>query len=178
MNRVLIVGGGFAGLAALRKLAGSKLKLKISLIDKRKQAQFLPMLPDVLGRGITTDSLSYNFTDLAKRLNIDFVNEEVLSVDLENRQLATRKQAREYDYLLLASGSSTNFYGQEQIASARANDERIVLLVPFGKCQRPPQSPDQRIRLRRADHDHRPADFLTCIADRKRRPADPCKVRL
>ncbi|MFC1699759.1 NAD(P)/FAD-dependent oxidoreductase [Candidatus Omnitrophota bacterium] len=118
MNRVMIVGGGFAGLAALQKLAGSKLKLKISLIDKRKQAHFLPMLPDVLGRGITTDSLSYNLADLCKKLKVEFVNAEVVSVDLEKRQLITRQQALEYDYLLLAAGSSTNFYGQEQIENA------------------------------------------------------------
>jgi len=115
MAGIIIIGGGFAGLAALKKLAKSGLGLNITLIDKKAQSDFLPELPDVIGRLISPEFLTYDIRDLAKKIKFDFINEQVLSVDLSKQEVSTPTQKRNYDYLIIASGSETNFYDQEDV---------------------------------------------------------------
>lgn len=114
MIKVLILGGGFAGLAALLRLVPEK-GLDITLVDKSGESNFPPMLPDVIGRGINADFLTFKIEDLRKRFKFNFINDEVNSVDLKVRQVKTSKYSLNYDYLIIATGSETNFYGQQYI---------------------------------------------------------------
>ncbi|MFA5272314.1 MAG: FAD-dependent oxidoreductase, partial [Candidatus Omnitrophota bacterium] len=111
----IIIGGGFAGLTASRKLAAHKDIFEVTLLDKKNGFDFLPSLPDSIGRGITPGSLTYNIESISRRKGFEFINEEVSGLDLDKRKVFTEKRNLEYDYLIIASGSETNFYGNENI---------------------------------------------------------------
>jgi len=115
MKRVLIIGGGFGGLTAASILCKSSLRLDVTLIDKKLSSDFLPNLPDVIGRGMNPEFLTCKIEALGKEYGFKFINEEVVSVSLEKKQAQTASGVLNYDYLIIASGSETNFYGNENI---------------------------------------------------------------
>jgi NADH dehydrogenase len=112
---VLIIGGGFGGISAAYRLSEFRKNLDITLIDKKEVSDFLPTMPDCLGRGIKPEFLSFKIENAAKRLGINFINEEVVAVNLDKKEVLTKKGSLGFDYLLIASGSETNFYGNENI---------------------------------------------------------------
>ena len=115
MNRVLIIGGGFGGLAAAKRLSSSGLDIYGVLIDQKQTSDFLPTLPDCLGRGIRPEHLSYPLESICKKIGFKFVNGKVTSADLQKREVSVGNIRFNYDYLIVASGSETNFYGNENI---------------------------------------------------------------
>ena len=102
-------------MAAAYRLFKARKNLEVTLIDKKWSSDFLPTLPDCIGRGINPESLSYKIESAAKRFGFRFIYEEVISVGLEKKQAYTASGAIDYDYLIIASGSETNFYGNENI---------------------------------------------------------------
>lgn len=115
MQKVIIVGGGFGGLSAAGVFAKARGEVEVTLVDQRESCDFLPMLPDVLGRGVPVSCLRYNLQDAAARLNFKFVNRHVESIDTSRKEVLTSGGALGYDYLIVASGSETNFYNNENI---------------------------------------------------------------
>jgi NADH dehydrogenase FAD-containing subunit len=115
MNKILIIGAGFAGLSAANRLSQSGLKLDITLIDKRETADFLPLLPDCIGRGINPEFLTLKIEEAGRILGFQFIKGELTAVDLEKRKAVTRLESLSYDFLIIASGSETNFYGNDNI---------------------------------------------------------------
>jgi len=114
MNKVVIIGGGFAGLAAAETLRRSR-GVEVVLVDRRTTFDFLPMLPDVIGERAGPDLLTYRLDELTRRLGFSFVHDTVLAADLAERRVKTAGGALDYDYLLIASGSETDFHGQTEI---------------------------------------------------------------
>lgn len=108
----MIIGAGFAGLSAARKLANSAggLGLEIALFDKKGFSDFLPLIPDCIGRGINPQFLACDIAKFCRKLKINFVKEEVVSVNLESKCVFTSSTDCVYDYLIIASGSQTNFF--------------------------------------------------------------------
>lgn len=115
MTKIIIIGGGFGGLTAARVLSGAGVNLDITLIDKKATADFLPTLPDCIGRGINPDYLAYEIERLANKLKFKFVKDEVDSIDLDKKEILTKTRRFNYDYVIIASGSETNFYGNSNI---------------------------------------------------------------
>ncbi len=115
MKKVLIIGGGFGGLSAASLLAGHKSVLDVTLIDRKETFDFLPMLPDIIGRGINPGYLACRIKDIADKTGFNFIGDEVISLDLEKKEISASSAKLNYDYLLIASGSQTNFYGNDAI---------------------------------------------------------------
>jgi NADH dehydrogenase len=115
MSKIVIIGGGFAGLSAAGRLCKFKKDLEVILIDKKGESHFLPALPDVIGKRITPEFLTYDITCLSKRWGFVLIKEEVTAVDLEKSEIKTNVRTLPYDYLIIASGSQTDFYGNQQI---------------------------------------------------------------
>jgi len=113
--KVIIIGGGFGGLSASRRLCKSGIKLEVMLIDKKQTVDFLPMLPDCIGRMISPEFLSYGIENIGRKLGFNFIKGEVIAVDLEKKEVSVNSEGLKYDYLIIASGSETNFYGNQGI---------------------------------------------------------------
>lgn len=113
MQKVIIIGAGFAGLSAARRLGGCGLGLETALFDKKGYSDFLPLIPDCIGRGIKPQFLACDIGKLCRKLKINFVKEEVVSVDLEPKRVFTSSTDYVYDYLVIASGSQTNFFSNQ-----------------------------------------------------------------
>jgi NADH:ubiquinone reductase (H+-translocating) len=135
-KKVCIIGGGFAGCAAAKYLAQYKDVCELILIDKKNTRDFLPLLPDVAGGTIKDTSARYDLRRLQKSRVLEYRNGEVLSIDTTAQTLTTSFGECTYDYLLIACGSRTNFYGNDYfkihasaldcLADARALEKRVL----------------------------------------------------
>ncbi|WP_298780446.1 NAD(P)/FAD-dependent oxidoreductase [uncultured Polaribacter sp.] len=112
--RVVIIGGGFAGLAAAKGL--EKQELQVVLIDKHNYHTFQPLLYQVATGGLEPDSIAF---PLRKRFNdvenFFFRLTEVTKVNTEKNEIETTIGNLEYDELIIATGSTTNFFGNTNI---------------------------------------------------------------
>jgi len=117
MRKILIIGAGFAGLSCLERLVRDRkrLGLDITVIDKAKSSSFLPSLPDSIGKGVNPGHLAYNVDRFIKSKGCRFMRGGVFSVDLEKKEVSIQGMTLGYDYLVIASGSETNFYGNKEI---------------------------------------------------------------
>ncbi|MCK9614832.1 MAG: FAD-dependent oxidoreductase [Candidatus Omnitrophica bacterium] len=115
MPKIIIIGAGFGGLSCALELSHADCNLEIIVIDKKETFDFLPSLPDTLGRGINPQFLASNIEAIAKENGFEFIKEEVLSVDFSKKEIYTNNGKIGYDYLVIASGSETNFYGNDNI---------------------------------------------------------------
>jgi NADH dehydrogenase len=115
MKKAVIIGCGFAGVSASRQLSKFRHALELTIIDKNPYFNFLPCLPDVIGRNIQPDYLRYPIKLLSQNLRFNFIKDRVKSIDLGNNTVFTSGQNIAYDYLIIASGTETNFYGNDEI---------------------------------------------------------------
>ncbi len=112
--RVVIIGGGFAGLAVARGLENQD--LQVVLLDKHNYHTFQPLLYQVATGGLEPDSIAF---PLRKRFNdIDnfyFRLAKVIQINDEDNEIETSIGNLTYDYLVIATGSTTNFFGNKNI---------------------------------------------------------------
>jgi NADH dehydrogenase len=115
-KRIIIVGAGFAGLRLARDLNGSD--YEVFLIDKHNYHQFQPLMYQVATARLEPSSISFPLRKVfqhSKNVNIRVA--EVLHADVEHQLLKTSIGDYSYDYLVIAFGCSTNYFGNEHIRS-------------------------------------------------------------
>ena len=112
--RIIIIGGGFAGLAAAKGLENKE--LQVVLIDKHNYHTFQPLLYQVATGGLEPDSIAF---PLRKRFNdVDnfyFRLAEVNHINPDKNTVETSIGTLDYDELIIATGSTTNFFGNKEI---------------------------------------------------------------
>lgn len=114
LKRVIVVGGGFAGLTFCQKLKDDR--YQIILIDKTNHHNFQPLLYQVATAGLEPSSISFPFRAIfAGRKNFFIRLCKALSVDRANNTLITSIGDIRYDYLVIATGCTTNFFGNEDL---------------------------------------------------------------
>ncbi len=112
--RILIIGGGFAGLELAKALR--RADAQVVLIDRTNYHTFQPLLYQVSTAGIEDSSIIYPFRKIFEdQRNLYFRLAEVQSVDTEKRMVETSIGLLHYDYLVIATGAETNYHGNEQI---------------------------------------------------------------
>lgn len=113
--RVLIVGGGFAGLAAAKALDGAPVEL--TLVDRRNHHVFQPLLYQVATAALSPADISAPIrTVLRDQQNCEVLMAEVSGVDVANRRLHLAGGYVHYDYLILAAGATHAYFGHEEWA--------------------------------------------------------------
>lgn len=114
--RVVIIGGGFAGIASAKKLYNQlafEQDVEIILIDKNIHTTMLPSLPDVSGNRVNYKYLVEDIEKLIPR-GVKFLNKVVQKVDFNNKIIKIEDKEIKYDYLIFSPGSKTNFFNHNE----------------------------------------------------------------
>jgi NADH dehydrogenase len=111
--RVAVIGAGFGGLAATRKLAGAP--LQVTVYDRLNYHLFQPLLYQVAMAGLSPNEIAVPIRSILWRQpNVQVALAEVIEIDLAGRALRLSDGARAgYDYLIVAAGAQTNYYGHD-----------------------------------------------------------------
>lgn len=113
-KRIVIIGAGFGGLKLAKKLVGSG--FQIVLIDKNNYHQFQPLFYQVASSGIEPSSILFPLRKIfQKRKDVYIRVAEVHSVDTEKKELHTSLDVVWYDYLVIATGVNSNFFGMKNL---------------------------------------------------------------
>ncbi len=115
-ERIVIAGGGFAGLSAIRALKSSTDKFEVVLIDRRPNQEFLPLLPDIIGKDFAPEAMRVNLPEECQRCGAIFREEEIISIQPDKKRVLTSTTAYPYSYLIIGMGAVTNYYGNNDIA--------------------------------------------------------------
>ena len=114
LPRVVIVGGGFAGIAAAKKLRNKN--LQVVLLDKHNYHTFQPLLYQVATGGLEAGSIAYPIRKVIQEYkNFYFRLTTVKEIDTINQKIIAEIGELSYNYLVIATGSKTNFFGNKEI---------------------------------------------------------------
>ena len=112
--RIVIVGGGFAGISLAKKLKNKN--VQVVLIDKHNYHTFQPLLYQVATGGLEAGSIAYPIRKIIQQYNdFYFRLAQVNEIDAKNQIIKADIGELHYDYLVLANGSKTNFFGNKEI---------------------------------------------------------------
>lgn len=112
--RVVIIGGGFAGLSLAKKLKNKN--FQVVLLDKHNYHNFQPLMYQVATGGLEEGSIAYPIRKIFQDHKETFFRmTEVLSVDTVNKKVHGDIGTIYYDYLVIATGSTNNFFGSKEI---------------------------------------------------------------
>jgi len=111
---VVIIGAGFGGLEAAKALRDAP--VHVILVDRNNYHLFQPLLYQVATSGLSPTEIVYPVRTIFRhQKNLSFRMAEVTDVDLNAKQVLTSNGPIAYDYLILAVGSETNFFGMETV---------------------------------------------------------------
>ncbi|MFT5216024.1 MAG: NADH dehydrogenase [Glaciecola sp.] len=136
--RVVIIGGGFAGINLAKALANKG--VQIVLLDKDNYHTFQPLLYQVSTAGLEPDSIAYPLRKIIKNHKHSFFRlAEVKNIDATSQIIETNIGNLQYDYLVIATGTKTNFFGNKAIEAnsmpmkkvPQALDIRSLILQNF-----------------------------------------------
>lgn len=119
--RIVVLGGGFGGTYAIKELdrlrSTLKMDFEVILFDPRKYFVFTPLLHEVATAGLELEHVTIPFRHLFREKPwILHVKEKVTSINLDLKTLRAAAKEYRFDYLILATGSKTNYYGNLRIA--------------------------------------------------------------
>ncbi len=129
-KKIVIVGGGFAGLHVAKILSGTN--TEVLLIDKQNHHQFQPLYYQVASARLEPSNISFPFRKIFQRSkNIEIRMAEVLNLFPSKNTIETTAGNYHYDYLILATGCKTNFFGNKNVErfalSMKTTEESIEI---------------------------------------------------
>lgn len=155
LKKVVIVGGGFAGLNAAKKLGRCK-RVEVVLIDRRNHHLFQPLLYQVATAGLSPADIAAPIRSiLSGHKNIRVVQGTVENVDLKANKVHADFGDVDYDYLILACGSTHSYFGREEWERdapglktiENATEIRRRVLTAFEEAERSNDPEVQKIQL-------------------------------
>jgi len=139
-KKVLIIGAGYAGIEAALTLNKKKKgnDIDITLIDKNDYHTLLTELHEVAGNRISEEGIRINLKSIFKYTDVNLVMDEITSFDFENNKVSSAHREYEYDYLILAMGSSPNDFGipglKEHTFTLWSYDDAVRIREHIKKC--------------------------------------------
>lgn len=142
--KVVIVGGGFGGLAAAKALR--KADVSVTLVDRANHHLFQPLLYQVATSGLSPADIAAPFREIfRKQKNLRLLLDEAVAVDRKNRLVYLKsKDELEYDYLILAAGANNSYFGNDDwalhapglktLTDALEIRERTLLAFEMAEC--------------------------------------------
>jgi NADH:ubiquinone reductase (H+-translocating) len=113
--KLIILGGGFGGLR-LARLLNNKEGIHITLIDRFNYHQFQPLFYQVATAGLDASNISFPLRKaFQKSKNVRIRMAEVECIDTAAKQVITNEDTYSYNYLVIATGASTNFFGNQSL---------------------------------------------------------------
>lgn len=130
LQHIVIIGGGFAGLNLAKEL--DKNKFRVTILDKNNFHSFPPLFYQIASSGLEPSSISFPFRREMRRLkNTNYHFGEVLEIDSNNSTVRTQFETIKYDQLVIASGTTNNFFNQpelkEKVHTLKSTAEAIRL---------------------------------------------------
>lgn len=112
--KIVIIGGGFGGIELAKRLKHKE--VEILMLDRHNYHTFQPLLYQVATGGLEADSIAFPLRKIFKnQKNFTFRVTEVEAIDQQSKTLRTSIGEIKYDYLVIATGSETNYFGQKEI---------------------------------------------------------------
>ncbi|MDE6753527.1 MAG: NAD(P)/FAD-dependent oxidoreductase [Muribaculaceae bacterium] len=145
MERIVIIGGGFAGLNLVKYL--DKDKFKIMLIDRDNFHCFPPLFYQVASSGLAPENICFPFRrELLRHRNVSYHMGHVKDIDTTAKKVTTSYETLEYDRLVIAAGSANNYFGMNELSqttfgiktisqAAHTRDEVIDRLERASICE-------------------------------------------
>ncbi len=139
--RIVIIGAGFGGLSAVKRLA--KADVDVLLIDRENFHLFTPLLYQVATSGLEPGEIAYPVRGILRGMErVRFLRGEVVEINPPGKTVTVdtgygiRREG--YDYLIVAAGSRTDYFGQEQIAQhafgLKTLSDSVILRNHILKC--------------------------------------------
>jgi NADH dehydrogenase len=147
---VVVVGGGFAGLSAARRLGGRD--VRVTLLDRRNHHVFQPLLYQVATAGLSAPEVAAPLRRILRRYqNVTVLLAEATRVAAAERQVILTDGEIGYDYLILATGATHSYFGHagwERFAPGlKSLEDALVIrrrmLLAFERAEREPD-PERR----------------------------------
>jgi len=111
--RVVILGGGFGGMAAARQLADAA--VRITLVDRRNHHLFQPLLYQVATASLAAPSIAAPLRQILRRQrNLTVLLDEVTGIDLAARRVQCAHGVLDYDFLVVATGAAHAYFGHDE----------------------------------------------------------------
>ncbi|HLW32648.1 MAG TPA: NAD(P)/FAD-dependent oxidoreductase [Aequorivita sp.] len=151
--RIIVIGGGFGGISFIKRLRREK--VQIVLIDRHNYHTFQPLLYQVSTAGLEPDSIAYPLRKIFRKFHdFYFRMAEVEEINPSENTIYTSIGNLKYDYLVIATGTRTNYFGNESIAQnsmpmktvPQALNIRSLILQNIEKADRA-KNKDERKRL-------------------------------
>lgn len=138
--RIVIAGGGFAGLYAaltLQKELGPN-PAEVTLVDQRNYFTFTPLLPEVAAGTLGREHVTYPFRFLTRNGRLRFIQGRIEGFDLEARTIETDRVTLSYDFLVVALGSVPHFFGNPDLEARSLSfttaDEALAIRNHLLRC--------------------------------------------
>jgi NADH:ubiquinone reductase (H+-translocating) len=153
-HRVVIVGGGFGGLYLAKSLR--RTLVSVTLIDRRNFHLFQPLLYQVATGALSPGEIASPLrVVLRKHRNTEVLLGEVVDLDVENRRVILRDGEAQYDDLIIATGATHHYFGNDQWEALapglktieNATEIRSRLLLAFERAEREPDAAQRRAWL-------------------------------
>lgn len=114
MEKIVIIGGGFAGLNLCKRL--DKNKYRVHLVDRNNFHCFPPLFYQIASSGLVESNICFPFRREFKKLpNVTYHMGHIKNLDLERKEVTTSYETLSYDKLIIAAGATNNYFGMENL---------------------------------------------------------------
>lgn len=154
-KHTVIIGAGFGGLQAVKVLSGEK-SINVTLIDKKNHHLFQPLLYQVATAVLSPADIAIPTRSLMHRKkNVTVLMDEVTAIDIKEKQIELGEKKISYDYLILAAGARTGYFGKSEfmkytLGLKNLHDAlriRNKILASFEEAENHPELSDKLLKF-------------------------------